>query len=232
MINLEFLKVIWIQSKNSVGGRVEDQVARNLGVRKLRELTKDKVCVIGGTTSGILKFHEKISESVAYRDLTTPLLVVDEASMMVFPHFLALATLVSEDGNIMLAGDHRQLHPIVNHDWEREDRPPIVLYKPFVSAYQAIWDIRGQIDKSSVTEESLAVSQLIHSFRLPYQVVRLIARLYKMDDIELQGKEPPEKQTDWSKINGSIWEKIWKVEEGIFLITHNEGLSKKVTNWN
>lgn len=36
----------------------------------------------------------------------TTTLIVDEASMMVFPHFLALATLVKNDGEIMLAGDH------------------------------------------------------------------------------------------------------------------------------
>ncbi|MWR20477.1 hypothetical protein GN074_08065, partial [Helicobacter pylori] len=58
--------------------------------------------------------------------------------MMVFPHYLALASLVAESGQIMLAGDHRQLAPILTHDWEEEDRPPTVLYQPFVSAYDAV----------------------------------------------------------------------------------------------
>ena len=43
--------------------------------------------------------------------------------MMVFPHFLALASLVHTDGDIMLTGDHRQLAPILAHDWEHEDSP-------------------------------------------------------------------------------------------------------------
>ena len=32
-------------------------------------------------------------------------MIIDEASMMVFPNFLALTTLVSHEGEIMLAGD-------------------------------------------------------------------------------------------------------------------------------
>ena len=64
-------------------------------------------------------------------------LIVDETSMILFPHFLALASLVEASGEIMLAGDNRQLSPIVSHDWEREDRPPVVLYQPYYSAYSA-----------------------------------------------------------------------------------------------
>ena len=41
----------------------------------------------------------------------------------------------------MLAGDHRQLSPIIAHDWDNEDRPPAVLYQPFASAYRAIQTI-------------------------------------------------------------------------------------------
>ncbi len=70
--------------------------------------------------------------------LTTPLLVVDEASMLAFPHFLALATLIEPNGEMLLAGDHRQLSPIVAHDWENEDRPTVEMFKPHLSAYEAL----------------------------------------------------------------------------------------------
>ena len=53
-------------------------------------------------------------------------LIVDKASMMLFPDFLALGTMVSPDGEMMLAGDHMQLSPITSHDWENETREQMV----------------------------------------------------------------------------------------------------------
>jgi hypothetical protein len=61
-----------------------------------------------------------------------------QASMMLFPHFLSLASLVTPNGQILLAGDNRQLAPIAAHDWEQEDRPPMQHYQPFISAYDAV----------------------------------------------------------------------------------------------
>jgi len=87
----------------------------------------DAVLVVGGTTSALLKLAAELTQrrpwSLSADGFQVPLLIVDEASMMVFPHFLALASLVHTDGDIMLTGDHRQLAPILAHDWEHEDSP-------------------------------------------------------------------------------------------------------------
>jgi len=141
--------------------------------------------------------------------------------MMVFPHFLALATLVTEDGEILLAGDHRQLAPIVAHDWEREDRPPAVLYQPFVSAYQAVQNIS---EKMNVVPAAVQRSALSFTFRLPPLIRELIARLYRLDDIALDGLErgvaaPPTTQ-------GS-WEQVWQGDTGLFLVLHSERQSRQ-----
>src|SRR6185369_3435560 len=100
-----------------------------------------------------------------------PMLIVDEASMMVFPHFLALASLVTVDGEVMLAGDHRQLSPIIAHYWEREDRPPAVLYQPFASAYEAVQRIKGL---PGIDDPRVRRSALRYTFRLPPEVLELI----------------------------------------------------------
>ncbi|NES93347.1 MAG: AAA family ATPase [Okeania sp. SIO2B9] len=110
-------------------------------------MRKKTVLVIGGTTNAILKMVNELNQRNNFlkdypQGFQTTTLIVDEASMMVFPHFLALATLVKNDGEIMLAGDHRQLTPIITHDWENEDRPPVVYYQPYVSAYQAIQNLK------------------------------------------------------------------------------------------
>jgi hypothetical protein len=60
------------------------------------------VLVIGGTTSAILKMAEELSQRRPFSQeaagFQADVLVVDEASMMLFPHFLALASLVRPAG--------------------------------------------------------------------------------------------------------------------------------------
>ncbi|OZH51327.1 hypothetical protein AFK68_31755 [Hydrocoleum sp. CS-953] len=87
-------------------------------VSDVNQMRKKKVLVIAGTTNGILKMVNELNQRKKFlkdypQGFQTKTLIVDEASMMVFPHFLALATLVKNDGEIMLAGDHRQLTPII-----------------------------------------------------------------------------------------------------------------------
>jgi hypothetical protein len=151
-----------------------------------------------------------------------PALVVDEASMMVFPHFLALATVVREDGEVMLAGDHRQLSPIVAHDWEREDRPPVVLYQPFASAYEALLRIK---QNGAVADASLVRTALQFTFRLPPVVRELIANLYRLDEIELQGLPSAGAPPSFDGL--TAWQSLWQGDNGLFLVLHDERESRQ-----
>ena len=106
---------------------------------KINDFRKNAVLVIAGTTGAILKMVEELKGKAAFPNgLTTPLLVVDEASMLAFPHFLALATLIEPNGEMLLFGDPRQLPPIVAHDWENEDRPTVEMFKPHLSTHEAL----------------------------------------------------------------------------------------------
>jgi len=173
--------------------------------RKVNQMHSKAVLVIGGTTSAILKL------SLEMKGIQVPILIVDEASMMVFPHFLSLATLVKNDGEIMLAGDHRQLSPIVAHNWEEEDRPPIQLYKPYESAYDAIKNIK----LTGVSDSAILSSALSFTFRLPPLICDLISRIYKLDNIELKGRLPDS--------NSFLQEE----SRGLILVLHAERNSKR-----
>jgi superfamily I DNA and/or RNA helicase len=131
--------------------------------------------------------------------------------MMVFPHFLSLATLVKIDGEIMLAGDHRQLSPIVAHNWEQEDRPPIQLYKPYVSAFEAVKNIKI----TGVSDSAILSSALSFTFRLPPLICGLISRIYRMDNIELKGRSLDS--------NSLLQEELG----GLLLVLHAERQSKR-----
>ena len=185
------------------------------------------VVVVGGTTNAILKMARELSSKVPYRDLregfTADVLVVDEASMMVFPHFLSLATMVHTDGEVMLAGDNRQLAPIVSHDWENEDRPPAQHYQPFKSAYEAVLRI---IAESRPLAAECRQSALTYTFRLPPIIRELISRIYgDLDDIALEGPERP--QALPSEAPAGDWPDVWRDDERLVLVVHSERGSRQ-----
>ncbi|MBP3955043.1 AAA family ATPase [Gemmata sp. G18] len=217
---------------NRVAGTVEKLAVSVLKTKKkLTELTAGGVLVLGGTTAGLLKLASEVDKLTTYNNrngLKGSLLVVDEASMMVFPHFLALATLITDDGRVMLTGDHRQLAPITAHDWDNEDRPPTVLYQPFASAYDAvrrIIDSAGPVGGPLVPPAAARRSALRQTFRLPPVVRELIARIYRQDQIELTG--PDREAVAGATSGSSLWHDIWKWNIGVFLVVHDEDGSKR-----
>jgi len=195
-------------------------------VQEIARRSKGAVLVIGGTISTTLKMVTQGLNSAKRWQGTpdgflTPLLVVDEASMMVFAHFLALATLVRPDGHIMLAGDHRQLSPIVAHDWDAEDRPPTVLYKPHVSAFEAIVRLSAH---PKVDRARIGVHRLSTSYRLPPELRALIQPLYAMDDIALRGGAGVAvSRSAFSE----PWEAVWRSGHRLYLLLHDEQQSQQ-----
>jgi len=188
----------------------------------VRELTREGVAVIGGTTSALLKMYEELVNGSQFsRGFHADALLIDEASMLVFPHFLAISTLLAPNGEMMLTGDHRQLAPIVSHDWEDEDRPSVIVYQPYRSAYEAIRDI-----SQNVPDAAVSMSALRLTFRLPPPLIDLIQRLYRLDDITLQGLDRETEIIDASH-EGRSWESLWEGDYGLFLVLHSERESHK-----
>jgi len=179
----------------------------------LNQLRSNSVLVVGGTTNGLLKTYQRLH-------IPASKLILDEASMMVFPHFLALATLIGENGEILLAGDHRQLAPIVAHDWEQEDRPPVLLYQPFVSAYQAALSLKQRLR----SDAQICYSPLSFTFRLPPIIRELIARLYQLDGINLSCNTPQVLQP-YVENAATPWARLCSVN-GLYLLLHNERESR------
>jgi len=196
--------------------------------QKLKSWLREGVVVIGGTTGALLKMSQELGTKTPYRNrpqrFQAEVLIVDEASMMVFPHFLALSSLVLPTGEIMLAGDNRQLAPIVAHDWENEDRPPAQYYQPFKSAYEGVLRI---IDESAPAPAMARQSALTYTFRLPPIIRELIARLYRsLDAIELAGTDrgafPPAGDE-----GSESWARVWEEQNGLVLVVHSERGSRQ-----
>lgn len=197
-------------------------IAADRAVTPLKELSNGSVAVIGGTTGALLKMARELEKSKSFEGFRVRTLIIDEASMMIYPHFLALATLLdSEDAELMLAGDNRQLSPIVAHSWDEEDRPPAVLYMPYASAYDALASLSDALNDESRVRRSA----LNYTFRLPERVRELISAVYRKDAIELAGRSSTE--TEAREGNAQLWPALWQGDEGVFLIVHDEQASQR-----
>jgi hypothetical protein len=139
--------------------------------------------------------------------------------MMVFPHLLAIASCLDDDGELMLAGDHRQLSPIVAHDWEKEDRDPAVTYTPFASAYEAVRSLAasGQLSTAQVTASALS-----YTFRLPQEIRDLIDPVYQKDGIALAGAASSLLSHTASHTLSDVW-----ARDGVYLVVHDERESQQ-----
>ena len=204
---------------------------------RVNELRTGAVLILAGTTGTLLKMVRELdqrrpwSQGVGFR---ADMLIVDEASMMVFPHFLALATCLNPAGEVLLAGDHRQLSPILAHDWENEDRPPAVTYQPFASAYNAIREIA---EDERIGPAAVSRSALELTFRLPPPIVELISRLYLLDDIQLRGVRDAAAEAVRAPAGvvvapgdnpaAASLGAVWAEGAGLYLVLHDERESRQ-----
>lgn len=136
--------------------------------------------------------------------------VVDEASMMDLPLLFLAGAFLKSNGQMLLAGDHRQMQPIQSYGWEEEDRETIEETVPFLSALDYIRYLKGDIDDIEYIEResprldaglgpdvqeqaTLPLYPLEQSFRLPQPVADLLTALfYRHDQIELGGVDDRE----------------------------------------
>jgi len=66
------------------------------------------------------------------------LLVLDEASRMSLPEAMLAGLPLAPGGQVVVVGDHRQMAPIVQHDWAHEPRRTFGEYEAFRSLYDAL----------------------------------------------------------------------------------------------
>lgn len=201
------------------------QILENEGnKREFNRQQQDSVVVIGGTISSIIKEMSDLEEGSWFgHDDGAPFaseLVVDEASMMKFPSFLAVSTLVDTNARIMVTGDHRQLSPIVAHQWEEEKRPSVQEYEPHRSAFKVVQDIGRN---PQIRDPQVRSSELNYTFRLPPEIRGLIRQLYR-EDVDLGGEEAEEIVLPTN--SGNPMADVWQQDTGLFLVEHDESRSR------
>ena len=77
------------------------------------------ISVTPGVVYGMLKF--RYGKERMFRQDFCDALVLDEASQMNLPEAIMAALALKADGQLIVVGDHRQMPPIVQHDWGRQE---------------------------------------------------------------------------------------------------------------
>jgi hypothetical protein len=130
------------------------------------------------------------------------LLVVDEASMMRLPELILSGAFLSKNSQILVAGDHRQLPPIVAHDWEKEDRRTLEEMASFLSAMDFLRLLRNEdlgIERIECKHPAdIPAERLCESHRCHSVVAEFLREwVYEKDNIDFRSDQkhtlPPAK---------------------------------------
>lgn len=89
------------------------------------------------------------------------LLAVDEASMLRLPAFINLGAFLHNDAQVLISGDHRQMPPVLKHNWENETRRTITEIGPYLSTlnYLRYLDQEETLDVSDDYVDEIQASQ-------------------------------------------------------------------------
>ncbi|AIU70298.1 hypothetical protein TEU_08130 [Thermococcus eurythermalis] len=180
------------------------------GNKSLTELIQQpQAFIIFGTTGAISGLSNKKLPNRDKINIAADLIVIDEASMMDLPMFLLATSFLKENGQVLLVGDHRQMQPIQQHDWEHEDRETIEQHTPFLSAINFIRFLRGELSESeredfkrvlyrnpplwkdnNLKKDILPFHRLNETYRLPQIVADMLTDLFYIhDNIKLKSKK-------------------------------------------
>ena len=204
-------RVLRLTGENTAA--MEEEVETWNDGRIRSEMEKGDV-VLCGTVAEMLKVAGRFERSGTF---AADGLIIDEASMMVFPDFLALATLLAEDGEIMLVGDHMQLAPITAHEWEDEGREQVIVLTPHESAYRTVVRLSGRVPPSAIGRSALTVT-----YRLTPELTHLISGVYADEGVDLVSrKEQDDKMGGISSLSD-----LWR-EKGVYLVVHEESRSRR-----
>jgi|GEM_PF-2468087 len=209
------------------------------GTRTIMEFIsgRSRAVVIFGTPGAISSISNRTN-------LPADLIVIDEASMMDLPMFLLATSFIKENGQVLMVGDHRQMEPIQQHDWEHEDRETIEQHTPFLSAINFIRFLRGELSESereiikrvlyrnppswedsNLKKDLLPFHRLNKTYRFPQLVADVLTDLfYTHDGIKLESKkeEIQKLEEESKKFRKELHEYIDKLSDnhGKIPITH------------
>jgi len=131
---------------------------------------------------------------------------------MNLPEAVMAALALAPDGQLIVVGDHRQMPPIVSHNWQFEPRRTFAEWKSYASLFETLQDLNPTVVKFE------------ESFRLHADMAEFLRQeIYRHDGINYHSKRrktlPPRKHTD------DFVHSVLRPENSIVVVVHNEANS-------
>ncbi len=101
--------------------------------------------ILGATPGAIYKMAK--TGKTMFSRVCAQCLVLDEASQINLPEALRSALLLEPTGQLIVVGDHRQMPPIVKHDWDGEPRRTFQEYRAYESLFLALLRLNPRMIK-------------------------------------------------------------------------------------
>jgi hypothetical protein len=140
-------------------------------------ILKPNWVVVGITPGGVYRMLNKKWPRDIFGHELCDLLVLDEASQMNLPEALMAALALKPAGQLIVVGDHRQMPPIVKHDWDAEARRTFRQYQVYASLFETL-----RLQKPPMI-------QFAESFRLHSAMAEFLrVEVYQDDNIAFHSK--------------------------------------------
>ena len=140
--------------------------------KNANRLLAERYCVLGATPGGIYGAVKARWDKELFGHTFCECLVLDEASQMNLPEAVMAALPLALDGQLIVVGDHRQMPPIVKHDWDNESRRTFQEYR----AYESLFETLLPLDPP--------VIRFAESFRLHHDMAAFLREeIYRRDGI-------------------------------------------------
>ena len=181
------------------------------------------------TPPGLYGLMKKIGEAEPpWGEGFFDLLVVDEASMMRLPELILSGSFLTKNSQIVVAGDHRQLPPIVAHNWEKEDRRTLEEMASFLSAMDFLRLLRNEdlgLDRIKCANPAdIPAERLCESHRCHSVIAEFLKEwVYEKDKIDFHSDQQHKLVPVKAKTNGL--EVALSPENVFVLIVHDEAES-------
>lgn len=148
------------------------------------EIAEARWAVAAGTPSAMrLIIIDKWSTKDLFGHAIADCMVLDEASRLSLPEAIMATLPLKPDGQLIVVGDHRQMPPIVQHDWATERRRSFQDYQTYESLFDTLRD-RGVPGRPVYP-----MIQFAESFRLHADMAEFLRReVYRHDGIDYHSR--------------------------------------------
>jgi superfamily I DNA and/or RNA helicase len=141
-------------------------------------IEQEQWCVVASTPSGIRSaIVGRWSTKELFDHQFVDAVVLDEASQMSLPEAIMASLALKPDGHLIVVGDHRQMPPIVAHDWDSESRRTFQEYKTYASLFDTL------------RKQDVPIIRFQESFRLHADMAEFLRReIYSQDGIPFHSR--------------------------------------------